>query len=41
MILNRTDRDYGEAMCGVLKLMDKKTTEELKDMLGLNETLDK
>jgi len=27
-------------MCG-MKLMDRKNTDELMDMLGLNETLDK
>lgn len=36
----RIERAMVRAMCGV-KLMDKKTTDELMDKLGLNETSDK
>ena len=38
-ILRRTERAMVRAMCGV-KLMDKRNTEELMDMLGLKETLE-
>jgi len=37
-ILRRTERAMVRAMCG-LKLLDRKNTDELMDMLGLNETL--
>ena len=39
-ILRRTERAMVRAMCGV-KLMDKRSTEELMDMLGLKETVDR
>ena len=39
-ILRRTERAMLRAMCG-MKLMDRRNTDELMDMLGLNETLDK
>ena len=39
-ILRRAERAMVRAMCGV-KLMDKKNTEELMDVLGLKETVDK
>ena len=39
-ILRRTERAMVRAMCGV-KLMDKKNTEELMCMLGIEETLDR
>jgi len=39
-ILRRTERAMVRAMCG-MKLMDRKSTDELMDMLGLNETVDK
>ena len=39
-IMRRTERAMIRAMCGV-KLMDRRNTEQLMDMLGLNETLDK
>ena len=35
-ILRRTERVMVRAMCGV-KLMEKKRTEDLKEMLGLKE----
>ena len=38
--MRRTERAMIRAMCGV-KLMDRRNTEQLMDMLGLNETLDK
>lgn len=38
-ILRRTERAMVRAMCGV-KLMDKKRTEDLMEMLGLEETVD-
>jgi hypothetical protein len=37
-ILRRTERAMVRAMCGV-KLMDKKRTEDLMEMLGLEETV--
>jgi len=39
-ILRRTERAMVRAMCG-MKLMDRKNTDELMDMLGLKKTLDK
>ena len=39
-ILRRAERYMSRAMCGV-KLMDKRNTEELMDMLGLKEGADK
>jgi len=39
-ILRRTERAIVRAMRW-MKLMDRKNTDELMDMLGLNETLDK
>ena len=38
-ILRRTERAMVRAMCGV-KLMDKKKTKDLMNMLGLEETVD-
>lgn len=38
-IVRRTEGAMVRAMCGV-KLMDKKKTEELMGMLGVEETLD-
>jgi len=38
-ILKRTERAIVRAMCG-MKLMDRKNTDELMDMLRLYETLD-
>ena len=40
LILRRTGKSYGESNV-LAKLIDKKTTEELMDMLGLKEMLDK
>ena len=37
-ILRRTERAMIRAMCGV-KMMDKRSTEELINMLGLHETV--
>ena len=37
--LQRTERAMVRSMCGV-KLMDKKSTKDLKQMLYLNETID-
>ena len=39
-ILSRTERAMVRSMCGV-KLVDRKNTEELMEMLGLKETLDR
>ena len=39
-ILRRTKRAMVRAMCGQ-KIVDRKTTEEQMDMLGLNETIDR
>ena len=39
-ILRRTERSMVRSMCGV-KLMDRKNMEELMEMLGLKETLDR
>ena len=39
-IMRRTERAMIRSMCGV-KIMDRKNTEELMDMLGLSESLDK
>ena len=39
-ILRRTERTMVRSMCGV-KLMDRKNTEELTEMLGLKKTLDR
>ena len=39
-ILRRAERSIVRAMCSV-KLVDKRNTEELMDMLGLNEAADK
>ena len=39
-VLRRTERAMVRSMCGV-KLMDRKNTEELMEMLGLKKTLDK
>ena len=36
----RTERAMGRSMCGV-KLVDRKNMEELMEMLGLKETLDR
>ena len=38
-ILRRTERAMVRAMCGQ-KIVDRKTTEEQMDMLGLKETID-
>ena len=38
-ILRRTERAMVRAMCGQ-KVVDRKTTEEQMDMLGLKETID-
>ena len=38
-ILQRTERAMVRSMCGV-KLMDKKLTKDLMQMLHLNETMD-
>ena len=37
-ILRRTERAMIRAMCGV-KLLDRRNSEEMMDMLGLNESL--
>ena len=39
-ILRRTERAMVRAMCGQ-KVVDRKTTEEQMDMLGLKETIDR
>ena len=39
-ILRKTERAMVRAMCGQ-KVVDRKTTEEQKDMLGLKETIDR
>ena len=39
-ILRRTERSMVKAMCGQ-KVIDKKTTKEWMDMLGLKETIDR
>ena len=39
-ILRRTERAMVRSMCGV-KLVDRKNTEELMEMLGLMKTLDR
>jgi len=39
-ILRRTEEAMVRAMCG-MKLMDRKNTDELMDMLRINETFDK
>ena len=39
-ILRRTERAMVRSMCA-LKLVDRKNMEELKEMLGLKETLDR
>ena len=39
-ILRRTEKTMIQAMCGV-KLLDRKNSEELMDMLGNKETLDR
>ena len=39
-ILRRTEKAMVRSMCGV-KLVDRKNTEELTEMLGLKETLDR
>ena len=39
-ILRRTERAMMRAMCGQ-KVVDRKTTEEQMDMLGLKETIDR
>ena len=39
-ILRRTERAMIRAMCGV-KLLDRRNSEELMDMLGLKESLDR
>ena len=39
-ILRRTERAMIRAMCGV-KLLDRKNSEELVDMLGIKESLDR
>ena len=39
-ILRRIERAMARSMCGV-KLVDKKNTEELMEMLGLKKTLDR
>ena len=39
-ILRRTERAMVRSMCGV-KLVDRKNTEELMEMLGLKKTLDR
>ena len=38
-ILQRTERDMVRNMCGE-KLVDRKTTKDLMQMLNLNETID-
>ena len=38
-ILRRTERAMVRAMCGA-KLADRKNTEDMIDMLGLNQTID-
>jgi len=40
VVNSKVERAMVRAMCR-MKLMDKKNTDELMDMLGLNETLDK
>ena len=40
VILKRTERAMVRAMCGA-KLADRKNTEDMMDMLGLNQTIDK
>ena len=40
MAILRTERAMVRSMCGV-KLVDRKNTEELMEMLGLKKTLDK
>ena len=39
-ILSRTDRAMIRVMCGV-KLLDQRNSEELMDMLGIKESLDR
>ena len=39
-ILRRTERAMIQAMCGV-KLLDRRNSEELMDMLGIKESLDR
>ena len=39
-ILRRTERAMIQAMCGV-KLLDQRNSEELMDMLGVKESLDR
>ena len=39
-VLTRTERTMIRAMCG-LKLLDRKNSEELMDMLGIKESLDR
>ena len=39
-ILRRTERAMVRAMCGA-KLADRKNTEDMMDILGLNQTIDK
>ena len=39
-ILRRTERSVVRAMCGQ-KVVDRKSTEEQMDMLGLKETIDR
>ena len=39
-ILKRTERAMIRAMCGV-KLLDRRKSEELMDMLGIKESLDR
>ena len=39
-ILRRTERAMIRAMCGV-KLLDRRNSEELVDMLGIKESLDR
>ena len=39
-ILRRTERAMIRAMCGV-KLLDQRNNEELEDMLGIKESLDR
>ena len=39
-ILRRTERAMVKAMCGT-KLADGKNTEDMMDMLGLNQTINK
>ena len=38
-VLRRTERAMVRAMCGRAKLMEKKRTEDLMEMLGLKETV--